>query len=65
MPVHDSDIARRWREIVQINIAWDGRLEELYRYERETRNYELKHILGIVIFMLLTILIDRQLLIFD
>ncbi|MFZ4705608.1 MAG: hypothetical protein ACOYMF_06320 [Bacteroidales bacterium] len=60
-----GDIVRRWRKIKQINPERSGRIEELYKYERKTRNYEWRHIVGIIILILLTFFIDRKFTIFD
>lgn len=60
-----GDIVRRWRNIKQIIPERFGRMEELYRYERKTRNYEWRHWIGILIFIILTALIDRKFTTFD
>ena len=60
-----GDIIRKKRNITQINISNSDKLEELYKYERKTRNYEWRHIIGVIIFILLTIMLDRKLTIFD
>lgn len=60
-----GDIVRKRRNITQIKISNSDKLEELYKYERKTRNYEWRHIIGVIIFILLTIMLDRKLTIFD
>lgn len=60
-----GDIARQRRKITQINIGIAGKTEELYRYERKTRNYEWRHLLGALIFVLLVVVIDKKLTTFD
>jgi hypothetical protein len=60
-----GDIARQRRKITQINIGTADKKDELYRYERKTRNYEGRHLIGTLIFVLLTLLLDRKLTVFD
>ena len=60
-----GDIVRKRKNLTQIKISNSDKLEELYRYERKTRNYEWRHIIGAIIFILLTIMLDRKLTIFD
>ena len=60
-----GDIARKWRRITQIQIGNAAKVDELYKYERKTRNYEWRHIIGTIIFIGLTLLLDRKLTIFD
>jgi len=60
-----GDIIRKRRKITQIKISNSGKLEELYEYERKTRNYEWRHIIGAIIFIVLTVMIDRKLTILD
>ena len=60
-----GDIIRKRRKITQIKISNSGKLKELYKYERKTRNYEWRHIIGAIIFILLTLMINRKLTFFD
>jgi hypothetical protein len=60
-----GDLVRRWRKIKQIEIGKANQIAELYRYERKTRNYEWRHLIGAVLFVVLIFLIDRKLTIFD
>lgn len=60
-----GDIVRKWRKINQIKIGKAGKIAELNRYERKTRNYEWRHIMGAMVFVLLTLFIDRKLTLFD
>ncbi len=60
-----GDLVRKWRNIKQIKIGTTGRLNELYRYERKTRNYELRHIFGAMLLIILSFLLDRKLTLFD
>ena len=60
-----GDIARQRRKITQINIGKGDKMEELYRYERKTRNYEWRHLLGTLIFVILVVMIDKKLTLFD
>ena len=43
-----GDIARKRRKIIQIKLNKSERINELYRYERETRNNELRHIIATI-----------------
>lgn len=60
-----GDIVRKRRNITQIKISNADKTDELYKYERKTRNYEWRHIIGAIIFILLTLIIDRKLTVFD
>lgn len=60
-----GDIVRKRRKIIQIRISNAGKTDELYKYERKTRNYEWRHIIGVIIFILLTLMIERKLTLFD
>ena len=43
-----GDIARNRRNIIQIKLNKPERINELYRYERQTRNNELRHIIATI-----------------
>jgi glycosyl-4,4'-diaponeurosporenoate acyltransferase len=60
-----GDIIRKKRKIIQINIGSEDKKNELYKYEKKTRNYEWRHLIGVLIFIVLTLLLDRKLTIFD
>ncbi len=60
-----GDIVRQRRKIVQIKIGVADKIDELYRYERQTRNYEWRHLIGVLIFIVLTLLIDRKFTAYD
>lgn len=60
-----GDLVRKRRKIIQIKISKAGKIEELYKYERRTRNYEWRHLIGVIIFILLIFMIDRKLTVFD
>lgn len=60
-----GDLARKRQNITQIKTGKAGIIDELYKYERKTRNYEWRHLLGATLFILLVILIDRKLTVFD
>jgi glycosyl-4,4'-diaponeurosporenoate acyltransferase len=60
-----GDIVRQRRKIIQIKISKAEIIDELYKYEKKTRNYEWRHIIGAFIFILLTIMLDRKLTVFD
>lgn len=56
-----GDIVRKKRNVKQISIGSTDKINALYTYERKTRNYEWRHILGTCIFIILTLLIERKL----
>ncbi len=60
-----GDIVRKWRNIVQIKLDRSKRISELYSYERQTRTYELRHIIGIIAFVALVLVINKRLNLFD
>jgi glycosyl-4,4'-diaponeurosporenoate acyltransferase len=60
-----GDLIRRLRKIKQIDIGKTEIIQELYRYERKTRTYEWRHLIGAVVFVVLTFFIERKLTIFD
>lgn len=60
-----GDIARKWRNIIQIKLNKSERINELYSYERQTRNNELRHIFGLVICIGLIFIVDKKLTAFD
>lgn len=60
-----GDLVRRWRKIKQIDVAKTNMIQELYRYERKTRTYEWRHLIGAVVFVVLIFFIGRKLTIYD
>lgn len=60
-----GDIVRRWRNIKHIKLDRANRVDELYKYERKTRNYEWRHIVGVFLFILFSYLIDRKFTLYD
>ncbi|MBK7305444.1 MAG: hypothetical protein WAT21_01975 [Saprospiraceae bacterium] len=60
-----GEIVRQKRKIPQIKISNTGKIDELYEYERKTRNYEWRHVIGAIIFVGLTLMLYRKLTIFD
>jgi glycosyl-4,4'-diaponeurosporenoate acyltransferase len=60
-----GDIARKWRNITQIKLNKSERINELYRYERQTRNNELRHIVATIGCVGLIFITDRKLNYFD
>jgi len=56
-----GDLVSRKREIKQIDLTKSNRYEELYRYERKTRNYEWRHIIGAIVFVAIRFLFDSSL----
>lgn len=60
-----GDIARKRRNIIQIKLNKSGRINELYRYERQTRNNELRHIITTIGCIGLIFITDKKLSISD
>ncbi len=60
-----GDLARKWKGITQIALNRTERIAELYKYERITRQYELRHIAGAIGFIALIVVIDKKLEVFD
>lgn len=60
-----GDIARKYRNITQIKPHKSTIINELYRYEKQTRNYEIRHIIGTFGFIALIFIIDKKLNLFD
>ena len=60
-----GDLVRNWKKINQFNPARLPRTEALHLLELKTRNYEWRHILGTFLFILLILLIDKKLTLFD
>jgi glycosyl-4,4'-diaponeurosporenoate acyltransferase len=60
-----GDIARKWRNIIQIKLNKAERINELYKYEKQTRNNEIRHIVGTVICIGLIFITDKKLTCFD
>jgi len=56
-----GDIARKWRNIIQIKLNKSERINELYRYERQTRNNELRHIIATIVCIGLIFIVDKKL----
>lgn len=51
-----GDLMRHWRNIKQI---------DLNQYEKQTRTYEWRHILGAILFIVFTLMLERELTLFD
>lgn len=60
-----GDIVRKWRNIIQVDPNKSNKINELYKYERKTRNYELRHIIGNIGFIAMIFVIDKKLTVFD
>ena len=56
-----GDLVSRKRKIKQIDLTNSNRYEELYRYERKTRSYEWRHIIGAILFIAIRFLFDSSL----
>ena len=59
------DLARKNRNIKQIKLNNKDRLTELYRYELKTRTLEIRHIIGLAIFILLAFFLKKDYCLFD
>lgn len=60
-----GDIARKWASKKQLKTNHADRITDLYRYERETRKNEMRHIFGLILFIILAFIVDKKLNIFD
>lgn len=60
-----GDIARRRRNIIQIKLNKSERINELYRYERQTRFNELRHIFATILCIGLIFIANKKLNWFD
>ena len=56
-----GDLVSRKKGIKQIDLTNSDRYEELYRYEKKTRNYEWRHIIGAILFVAIRFLFDSEL----
>jgi glycosyl-4,4'-diaponeurosporenoate acyltransferase len=56
-----GDIARKWRNVTQIKLNKSERINELYRYERQTRNNELRHVVATIGCVGLIFITDKKL----
>lgn len=60
-----GDIARRWRHITQVKLHSAERINELYKYEKQTRKYEVRHLAGAILFIVLVFVSGKELTLFD
>lgn len=60
-----GDLVSRLRKLRHIDISRTGRIEELTLFERKTRRYEWRHIVGALALVGLSFLLDRKLTLFD
>lgn len=60
-----GDIVRKRKNITQIKFGKTSKVNELYKYEKKTRNYEWRHLAGAVIFIFFTLLLDSRFSIFE
>lgn len=56
-----GDLARKRRKIIQIRFNRSERINELYKYERQTRNNELRHIFATIGCIGLIFIVDKRL----
>lgn len=59
--ITDGDLVRKWRIIKQINLNRDSRILELQHAEKETRKYEIIHLIFILISVLIVVFNYNQL----
>lgn len=50
--ITDGDLIRHWRKVKSIS-SGKNKLDELYKAERETRKYEIIHLIFLLIFILI------------
>lgn len=55
-----GDIIRKRKGIKQIDMGKGEIISQLYYREKETRKYECRHIIGAILFILITLYIDRD-----
>lgn len=60
-----GDIARKWRNIIQIKLNKSKRINELYKYERQAQKNELRHIIATIGCIGLAFIGDKKLIIAD
>lgn len=60
-----GDLARKWKGIQQIKMNQQDRFSELLKYELKTRSFELRHWLGMIVFIVLLFVIQKHYSIFD
>lgn len=60
-----GDLARKQKKIRQIQVSRTDRITELRNYEKQTRKYEWRHLLGMLLFILLAVFIDKKWTLFD
>jgi len=60
-----GDLMRRWKNIKQIDLTQSDKVTQFYKYEKQTRTYEWRHIIGAILFVLLTLMLERELTLFD
>lgn len=60
-----GDLARKRKKIRQIQVSLTDRITELRNYEKQTRKYEWRHLLGMLLFILLAVFIDKKWTLFD
>lgn len=50
--ITDGDLVRRWRKVKSINPG-NNKIHELYKAERETKKYEIIHLIFLLIFIII------------
>ncbi|WP_416337321.1 hypothetical protein [Galbibacter sp. EGI 63066] len=51
--ITDGDLVRRWKNVKQISARNKDRFNELYKAERNTKKYEIIHLIFLLIFILI------------
>jgi len=60
-----GDKIRKIYGIKQIHFKQSDKFSELYKYELKTRRYELRHIIGMLVFIILLFIINKEYSLFD
>lgn len=53
--ITDGDLVRKWRNVKQINLNRNSRILELQKAEKETRKYEIIHLIFILVTLLIVV----------
>lgn len=51
--ITDGDLVRRWRKVKSVGVSNGEKYNELYKAERETKKFEVIHLLFLLVFILL------------
>lgn len=53
--ITDGDLVRKWRNVKQINLTRNSKILELQKAEKETRKYEIIHLIFILVSVLIVV----------